>query len=390
MPHRNASHPGLSVAAVFTAATLASCLLASVSLAQARTDLVSMRRRAETLRREHRLPEALAAYRAVVTREPTSFEDRFWVAKLESWTGELETAESSFVRLVSERPDDYDTRIALADVRLWRGHPADARLLLEDLRRAHPDDPEVLGRLEALRRTPPATRWEADLEYLAERLPGRPPANGATFSLGARSSDRLRWRGAITGQEKFDRAEYRVGGEAGYRVGNPIELRASAYVAPGAEVLPQQRYGLGLSGKVLHRLVLYADYEFLHFADADVHQAGPRAELYAGRWLIAGQYRYSSTTFGGADATVGNHSGSFMLGYQYGASSLIRLFAGAGAEPVSGPSREAIGEFSGQTIGAGWRHFFTPWTGFELVYAHQDRSDLVDQDSYSVRVVRRW
>ena len=193
-------------------------------------------------------------------------------------------------------------------------------------------------------------------------------------------------------QDKFALTESRFGGEMGYRVGSPIELRGSAYFAPGAEVLPRQGYGLGLSANVLPRVVLYADYEFLDYTDADVHQAGPGIELYAGRWLITGRYRYSSTAFAGADAAVGNHSGSVSLGYQYGSAGLFRIFAGAGAEPFTGPSREDIGEFSGQTVGAGWRHFLTPLFGFEVVYAHQERSGTVveSQDSYGVRLVRRW
>src|SRR6476620_4849687 len=53
------------------------------------TTLTAARGRAEQLRREQRLPEALAAYRTVAQLDPGNFEDRFWVARLESWTGRL-------------------------------------------------------------------------------------------------------------------------------------------------------------------------------------------------------------------------------------------------------------------------------------------------------------
>jgi hypothetical protein len=39
----------------------------------------------------------------------------------ESWTGRLAAAESAFVRLADERPDDEDSRLALADAALARG-----------------------------------------------------------------------------------------------------------------------------------------------------------------------------------------------------------------------------------------------------------------------------
>ena len=226
---------------------------------------------------------------------------------------------SAFVRLVAERPDDYDSRIALADVRRWRGETAAAREVLEDLRRTHPDDPEVLQRLDALHRAAPPARWEADLEYFGERLPGGSAANGGTLSLEARvPAERLRWRAAATLQEKFDRTESRAGGELGLRPHAILELAGSAFLAPGAEVLPRQSYGLGLSRKIGRRLVVYADYAFLDYRDAQVHQAGPELELYAGRWLFAGRYRYAATRFAGTAASVDDHGGSLAVGFLYG------------------------------------------------------------------------
>lgn len=381
-----------------------------------------MRQEAERLRRAQQLPEALAAYRALVEHDPGSFEDRFWVAKLESWTGRLEAAESAFVQLVEERPDDYDSRIALADVRMWRGNDSAAQAVLEDLDRTHPTDPEVLLRLgqvsaatgslqearryftqvieidpdhpgarEALRRLSFSSRWEADVEYYGERLPGQATTNGATASLQAHSTGRFRWRTAATLQEKFDRTESRFGGELAYRVRAPTELRWSAYLAPGAEVLPRQSYGLGLGQRLGPRMVLYADYTFVDFRDAEVHQLGPGLELYTGRhWVLAGRYGYSSTHFSGTQAAVGNHTGSLALGYLHGADDQLRLFVAAGAESFTQPSRDVIGQFHAHTIGVAWRHFVSPRLGFAVLYAHQDRSDGTNQDSYSLRLVQRW
>jgi YaiO family outer membrane protein len=354
-------------------------------------DGVRLRQEAERLRREQRIPEALAAYRELVALEPGSFEDSFWVAKLESWSGALAPAESAFVELLAQRPDDYDTRIALADVRLWRGEIAAARRVVEDLRRSHPDDPEVLRRVEALSLQVLPARWEADLEYFGERLPGGGSANGAAVSLGVRTSPRLRWRAGATLQEKFGLTEWRVGGEVGVRPAPGLELAGSVFTAPGAEVLPRGSYGFGASGRIARGVVLYADYSFLRYHDAGVHRAGPGVELYPGRhWLIAGSYRYAATRFDGSPGAVGNHAGSLTLGYLYGPENLVRLFGGAGGESFSQPSRDLIGRFQAHTLGLAWRHFFTPGLGMEAVYAHQDRSGGEDQDSFGLRVVRRW
>lgn len=336
------------------------------------------------------MPEALAAYRAVIDEDPGSFEDRFWVAKLEGWTGYLLAADSGFARLLEERPRDYDSRIGLADVSLWRGDTAAARALLDGLQLDHPADPEVRRRVEALGRRVRPTRWEADAEYYGERLPGGGAASGGAVSLGARPSDRFRWRAVAALQEKFERTESRAGGEVGVRLAPRVQLVSSAMFAPGAEVLPRGSYGLGASHLVARGVVLYADYAFLDYRDADVHQAGPAVELYAGRWLVAGRFRWSATRFAGSAETVHDGAGSLSLGWSYGPGSLVRIFAGTGSESFTGPSREMIGRFDARTIGLSWRHFLTPRLGLEALYAHQDRSGDAEGSAWSLRVLRRW
>jgi YaiO family outer membrane protein len=325
----------------------------------------------------------------VILEDPRGFEDRFWLAKLESWTGNLPAADSGFVRLLDERPDDYDTRIALADVRLWRGDTAATRELLTGLKRDYPSDPEVHQRLAALGSRAIPTRWETDLEYFGERLPGG-AANGGTFSLAARPSNRLRWRAVAGFQEKFERTEPRAGGEVGIRLSPSFELAGSATVAPDAEVLPRGSYGIGTNYLVARGIVLNADYTFLHYFDAHVHQAGPAAELYAGRWLVTVRARWIATSFDGSADAVHDGAGSLSVGRFYGESSLVRVFAGTGSESFTGPSRERIGRFDAHTLGLSWRHFLTPELGLEALYAHQDRSNDAASDAWSLRVLHRW
>lgn len=349
-----------------------------------------LRLHAEELRREHRFPAALDAYRLLVVVDSGRFEDRFWVARIESWTGRLESAESAFVRLLVERPDDYDTRLALADVRTWRGEPAEARIVLEDLRRTHPTDPEVLRRLYVMDQVRAPARWEADLEYFGERLEGGSATNGATLSFGAIDSGRVGWRGAATFQEKFERTEARLGGEVSYRLRPPLELRLAAHLAPGATVLARQSYAVGAGHRVGRQVIVHAEYGFFDFADADVHRIGPAVEAYAGPWLVVARYGYAATRFAGLDGAVGNHAGSLTLGYVYHDANLVRVFAGAGGESFALPTREVIGGFQARTIGGAWRHLFTSGLGFEVVYARQFRSGGGDQDAFGLRLVQRW
>ena len=337
------------------------CLLASPAPARAQTSdptLSARRAQAERLRREERFPEALAAYQAVASSEGGTREDRFWVAKLESWTGRLADAEAGFVQLLEEQPDDEDSRLALADVRRWR-------------------------------RSPTAAPSEAGIEYYGEHVDGQPSTHGATLTIGDRSG-RLHWRGVLTVQDKFARTESRAGGEAAFRATPHFELRSRALAAPQAEIFPRGTYGVGVGG-TLGRLVLGADYAFFDYLDANVHQVGPDAELYLGRhWLAAARYRYASTAFSAGGPAVGNHGGSVTLGWLYGPANLVRLFGGLGGESFAGPSRELVGSFDARTVGVAWRHYIDPRLGLELLYARQDRSTGQRQDSWSVGLVQRW
>ena len=137
-------------------------------------------------------------------------------------------------------------------------------------------------------------------------------------------------------------------------------------------------------------VVLYAEYAYLDYSDADVHQVGPSTELYAGRWLIAGRARWVATRFAGSADAVNDGAGSLSLGRFYGPDNLVRVFAGTGSESFTGPSRERIGSFDATTLGLGWRHFLTPELGLEALYAHQDRSGDAESETWSVRILHRW
>ncbi|HET9727524.1 MAG TPA: YaiO family outer membrane beta-barrel protein [Gemmatimonadales bacterium] len=390
-PPRRRAFP-VALATIAALATLA-LLLAPAGKASAQepgAPAAELRREAERLRGERRFPEALAAYRAVTAAEPGGFEDRFWIAKLESWTGALDAAERDLAQLVAERPDDYDSRIALADVRRWRGDAAGSRLALDQLRLTHPDDPEVTSRLAALRTAMAPARWEADLEYQGERYPGGAASDGATLGLRALGRHRLRWRAAVTVQDKFDRTETRGGGDLGLHLSRSVELTGTAFVAPGAEVLPRGTFGAGLTALAARGLLLSADYRHDAYADAQVHTVGPSLEWYTGPWLLAARYRYTATRFDGVSSTAGDHAGLLSIGYQYGLANIVRVFGFAGGESFGEPSRDRIGSSDGQGAGVSWRQFVSPALGFEAVYAFDDRDGIGTRHTFGLRLVRRW
>ena len=380
-----------------------------------------LRQRAGDLRRAQRLEEALGVYRTLVAADSGNFEERFWIAKLTGWTGQPAQAESLFTALLIENPGDYDTRIGRIDVRIRLGRYSAAREDLDALSDLHPNDPEILyrqGRLDeavgdrqrarrrfsealairpddgelrdALRRVAVDGRWASGLEYYGEHISGAPATSGTTAFVQGWPAERLRWRAEGSLQEKFTRTEWRIGNELSRQLPGGTEIRASAQIAPGAQVLPRQSYGVGVTQRV-GRLLVHGNYVLLDFADATVHRLSPRLELYAGsRWLLSAQYAYVRTTGSGANGGISNHAGSASVGYLYGEGNLLRISGAAGGESFTLPSIDVTGAFRAHTIAADWRHFVSPWLGFVLSYGYQARSDDVTQHSYSVGVVRRW
>jgi len=76
------------IALAFLSAEGRGMLFAQVTV----NDAPALQRRAEALRGEQRLSEARDVYRILVARDSHDYENRFWLAKLEGWTGQLGTA----------------------------------------------------------------------------------------------------------------------------------------------------------------------------------------------------------------------------------------------------------------------------------------------------------
>ncbi len=137
-------------------------------------------------------------------------------------------------------------------------------------------------------------------------------------------------------------------------------------------------------------MLLTAGYGFDRYLDARVHGAGASIELYAGRWLFAGRYRYTGTRFDATGTAVGEHAGMASVGLLYGGANLVRVFAAAGGEAFSQPARDRIGRLDAHTFGMAWRQFLTPTVGLEGTYGRQEWSEGGVLHSYGLRVVRRW
>jgi len=221
---------------------------------------------------------------------PTSWTG-FWLAKLEGGLAPRD-AESLFVALLQERPEDYDSRIGLADVRLWLGRHDAAEADLEALDRPIRETPtSFIGwaacvRPRAIRAAPRATstrpsaptsgmptqeRRSAGRAGLAlgdgtgvlrrPAVPAAAASNGGTASLEARPTGRpaMARRGHSAGEVRPDRSPR--GREVAHRWLRSMSCDGSVYVAwPGRRSLTAESMGIGSLSKLRAGLELYADY----------------------------------------------------------------------------------------------------------------------------------
>src|SRR5688572_2776420 len=90
-------------------ATLATALVLSLATQSPAVD----RNLAEQLARSGRSVEALDLFERIVAVNPTDYEARLWIARLQLRMGRTEEAEATYRAVLLERPADIDARIGL-------------------------------------------------------------------------------------------------------------------------------------------------------------------------------------------------------------------------------------------------------------------------------------
>ncbi|MDH3237716.1 MAG: tetratricopeptide repeat protein, partial [Deltaproteobacteria bacterium] len=86
---------------------------------------------------------AATTLRGVLEKDPGSREARLWLARALSFSGDFGGGEQEYRRVLSAFPGDVEARLGLADVLAWQKRYREAGLLLSDLAKERPDDPEV-------------------------------------------------------------------------------------------------------------------------------------------------------------------------------------------------------------------------------------------------------
>lgn len=382
-----------------------------------------LRAQAETLRKQSQWPEALATYRELVRRHPENAEDRFWIARITGWRGDLAASQELLLALRQEKPRDYEVRIALADTRAWLKNYSAAMAELESLDRDFPNNAEIMVRIGRLHRWMNRNRearhsfeqvlkieanqaeakeglqqlklaemsWELRVDYGGEKNSFAPASHLGTVSLSNRSHEKLRWAAELTIQHRFGETDYRLGTEMSSRLKSGTYLRWAAFAAPQATVIARQGYSAHVVQRLGSHLAVDTGYAFLAFQHARSQQLSAQLDYYANaRWSFTGRYGYALSSYTGISGLTGNHSAGLAMHYQHHEADALSFSYSDGAEAFSLTTADKIGMFRANTIGAGWQHFLTPRTGFAVFWGYQFRSSGARQQFYSLGLIRRW
>ena len=293
--------------AAISAAVAALCLRRSRSRSGADLRLrhLSARRaQAERLRRKERFPEALAAYQAVDAASETA------LGKTASYGRQARELDRAF---------------------------ADAEAGSSNCSRSSPTTRTAASPLPTFDGGGAATAARRRRDRVLRRARGRPAFDARRHADDRRSLGTPHWRGSLTVQDQFARTERRAGGEWPFRATPHSTSCPRPGGASGGD--PSPRY-LWCRCRPL-RSAASCSAPTTPFSiistPTSTRSAPTRAAILDGTGAAAARYRYASTSFSAGGPAVGNHAGSFTLGWLYGPANLVRLFGGLGGESFAGP-----------------------------------------------------
>ncbi len=123
------------------------------------------------------LEAARATYKEVLAEQPENYEAGLGLAQVTSWEGKTQDALVQFDALLRRKPGDRDALMGKALVLSWSGRSKEALPILEELRAALPQDREVANVLESVREAQrqqetPALAAAARTEDLQKQIRG--------------------------------------------------------------------------------------------------------------------------------------------------------------------------------------------------------------------------
>ena len=363
--------------------------------------------------------------REILETDPGNRGARIWLARALSFSGDFAGGEREYRKVLSAVPGDVEARFGLADVLAWQKRYREAVLVLSELAKERPDDPEVWVRkgkvalwdgnpVEAKRHfdrtllldpeneearkgldliaAKAAREYRREMEFGAAYLRIRRSNPGSQVYVAIR--DR-----SVSGWEVLGRADYlhRFGKDEGRGTAGVTRkwegggsLRVEGGISPDAEVFSRASGEAELAWPLSARLVGYAGGKYASYAVADAWNGVAALEWYIrGSNALFARYILTGTEF---DSGGSSTHGSWMAKLTHFFTDDDRLWAyySRGTEGYTTGTADQIGNISSDTYGLGGRTFPVPRWGVEGNVEWQDREGGNDYFTVSVQVYRRF
>lgn len=363
--------------------------------------------------------------RKILEEDPGNREARIWLARSLSFSGDFGAGEQEYRKVLSGDPGNVEARFGLADVLAWQKRYRESALVLSDLAKERPEDPEVWARMgkvalwegnpgeakgyfeRALRLDPDngearrglvlidaraarEYRREVDAGAAYLRIQGSTPGSQVYTAIRDRSIPGWEFLGRADYLHRFKRNEGRgtVGITRKWEGGS--SLRIEGGFSPDAEVFSRASGEAELAWPLGVRLVGYAGGKYQHFSSVDVWDAAGALEWYIrGGNALLGRYVFTLSDF---DTGESSDDGTWAVRFTHFFTDDDRVWVSftRGSESYTTGTIDQIGNVSSETIVLGGRTFPIPRWGFEGLVAWQDREGGNNYFTMAVRITRRF
>ena len=350
--------------------------------------------------------EALAAFRALVARNPNDFDSAVYVGRLLARTGRAAEAVAIYQDVIARSPGHVDARVALAaalvnlgrvdeawaavqdaealapasgDVQAIKGRvlrrlgrPSEALVALDRAHDASPDDDDV-GIVRE--RTARLVAHRAHVSYARESsADGIPEASIVDADVDLHVDDGLRVNGRVQWQSRAGDDDTRAGLGSEFRLARHVLGRAAVMASPGsprvaqADVFGELEFASGRTQPAI-------GIRYLHFASARVWIVAPSIAVdVTDNVAVAVRYYRSQSEFLPSGQTAANDSYALMGRWQ-----ATRRFGVSGAyargnESFDILSVDRLGRFRADTAAGGFRIDLPSLTSIAVGVEHQWRT----------------
>jgi YaiO family outer membrane protein len=293
----------------------------SAVLAAEPENLRALSERATVRGWQQRYPEAIADWKAVLAREPNQVDAHVGLARVLSWSGQRQAALAELDRALLLSARDASIWELKGDIARADGNRTLALTAYREADRLDPQDrvSDRLGRIDA-----PPTSWRVDLGGISDRYTAvRSNEVSGYANLGyAHHPERAggpAWTagGGVVVERRFDATDVGLQAETTAAVTDHLRLGIRGGYVSDADFMPDWKVGGSLELRPVRPFALLFDVDHNEYKDSgrQVVQVAPGAALTV--WRVTAELRYRGSVdhvqgvTGKGDAVMGRLSADF-------------------------------------------------------------------------------